>query len=244
LACIISIWFDHIHQVVEPEACILSQTDSTSALGWLRKTNFAERPDEGVQLSTARKLASLILETNSNLYSQWFPGDQNYIADSLSRDFHIDDTSLANLLSLHFPEQVPFGLTILPVPPEIVSWLTCLLRSQQQKEPWSKEPTRSKFALGVASSSTLHQSESHQIHTSTNSPSRKKLKSSAPSLTQSERVDYVMEKLVNPSNQSPLDPPWIAYHRSSNWLIGQTQDWMEMADLHRFYNDSCKATNL
>jgi len=113
LACIISIWFDHIHQVVEPEACILSQTDSTSALGWLRKTNFAERPDEGVQLSTARKLASLILETNSNLYSQWFPGDQNYIADSLSRDFHIDDTSLANLLSLHFPEQVPFGLTIL-----------------------------------------------------------------------------------------------------------------------------------
>jgi hypothetical protein len=124
----------------------------------------------------ARKLASLILETNSNLYSQWFPGDQNYITDSLSRDFHIDDTSLANLLSLHFPEQVPFGLTILPVPPEIVSWLTCLLRSQQQKEPWSKEPTRSKFALGVASSSTLHQSESHQIHTSMNSPSRKKTK--------------------------------------------------------------------
>jgi hypothetical protein len=52
LACIISIWFDHIHQVVEPEACVLSQTDSTSALGWLRKTNFAERPDEGVQLSS------------------------------------------------------------------------------------------------------------------------------------------------------------------------------------------------
>ena len=46
------------------------------------------------------------------------------IADSLSRDFHIDDSHLANLLLSHFPDQVPFGLTILPVPPNIASWLT------------------------------------------------------------------------------------------------------------------------
>ncbi len=149
LACTISIWFDHFHQIVDQEACILSQTDSTSALRWLRKTNFAERPDEGVQLATARKLASLILDTDSNLNSQWFPGEHNIIADSLSRDFHIDDTSLANLLLLHFPEQVPFGLTILPRSQEIISWLTCLLLSQPQREPWSKN--RRKVSSRLAS---------------------------------------------------------------------------------------------
>jgi hypothetical protein len=183
------------------------------------------------------------LDTDSNLYSQWFPGEHNIIADSLSRDFHIDDTSLANLLLLHFPEQVPFGLTILPRPQEIISWLTCLLLSQQQREPWSKEPTQSKFALGVASSCISLQLESSQTHTLTTSPRRKKPKSSAHLLTQSERVDYVMERLVRLSNPSLLDPLWIAYHRSSNWLIGQTQGWMEMDDLHCFYKDSCEVTS-
>jgi hypothetical protein len=33
LVCIISIWLDQFHQVLEPESCILSQTDSSSAMG-------------------------------------------------------------------------------------------------------------------------------------------------------------------------------------------------------------------
>jgi hypothetical protein len=75
--------------------------------------------------------------------------------DELSRDFHIEDSHLSELLMFHFPEQVPFGLKILPVPPDIVSWLTCLLLSQPQVDQWSKVPMRSKFALGLASRSTL-----------------------------------------------------------------------------------------
>lgn len=34
--CVISIWMDHYHKVIEPGFCLLSQTDSTSAMGWLK----------------------------------------------------------------------------------------------------------------------------------------------------------------------------------------------------------------
>jgi len=143
LACLIAIWIDDFHQVLLPESCVLSQTDSTSALGWLRKSNFADKVDEMVQLSTARKLADIMLSSNIGLFSQWFPGEENVVADSLSRDFHLSDVDLSNLLLLHCPDQVPFGLKILPVPPDIISWLTCLLLSQPQEAPWTKALTRS-----------------------------------------------------------------------------------------------------
>jgi len=70
LGCLINIWMDHAHGVIDPESCVLSQTNSSSAMGWLRKSNFADKPDEVVQLATARKLADLLLESESCLYSQ------------------------------------------------------------------------------------------------------------------------------------------------------------------------------
>ncbi len=218
LACLISIWIDHFHKILEPESCLYS----TSALGWLRKSNFADESDEKVQLATARKLADILLETESCLYSQWFPGEKNVIADSLSRDFHIDDSNLSSLLTAYFPDQVPFGLHLLPVPPNIISWLTCLLLSQPQELPWSKEPTRSKFVLGLASKDTWELSELSTIHSSIPSPGSRGLEYSVPSPTQLEKVDFVMEHIVKPSSPNQSDPPWTAFHRS---LTAATTSW-------------------
>jgi len=242
LACLISIWIEHFHKVLEPESCLLSQTDSTSALGWLRKSNFADESDEKVQLATARKLADILLETESCLYSQWFPGEKNVIADSLSRDFHIDDSNLSSLLTAYFPDQVPFGLHLLPVPPNIISWLTCLLLSQPQELPWSKEPTRSKFVLGLASKDTWELSELSTIHSSIPSPGSRGLEYSVPSPTQLEKVDFVMEHIVKPSSPNQSDPPWTAFHRSLSWLTELTQDSTEMGNLHCFYNANSEVT--
>jgi hypothetical protein len=244
LACLISIWVDKFHQVLLPESCVLSQTDSSSALGWLRKSNFADKSDEYVQLSTARKLADIMLQSEICLYSQWFPGEKNIIADSLSRDFHLSDSSLSDLLISHFPDQAPFGLKILPLPPEIVSWSTCLLLSRPQKEPWSKEPTRSKFALGLGFNDTLGPLGSIMIPSSTTSHHINEPRSSALSLKPSERIDFVMESIVKPSSPIQSEPPWITYHRSLNWRIDQIQDWTEMDDLHCFYRNNCGDTDL
>jgi hypothetical protein len=40
IACLITIWVDILNHEIDSEDCILSQTDSTTANGWLRKSNF------------------------------------------------------------------------------------------------------------------------------------------------------------------------------------------------------------
>lgn len=242
LACVISIWVDSFHNVIEPESCLLTLMDSTTALGWIRKSNFADKSDEFVQLSTAQQLASLVLSSETSLYSQWFPGEQNTIADSLSRDFRINDTNLSSLLISHFLDQVPYGLDILPVPPNIVSWLTCLLLSQPQKEPWLKEPMRSKFALGLDSIATLCPLDSRGTLSLTTSILHSRRKSLVPLPMPSERADFVMQNIVNPSSPSQSTLPWTAYHRSLSWLTDQTQGWTEMANLHYFYSANSEDT--
>ncbi len=77
-----------------PESCLLSQMDSSSAAGWLRKSNFSDDTESIVQLTTARHLAMLIIDAHCCLYSQWFAGEENVVVDCLSCDFHLDDTAL------------------------------------------------------------------------------------------------------------------------------------------------------
>lgn len=97
LACMITIWVHCISNDIDPESCILSQTDSSKASGWLRKSKFADQEDEFVQMMTARQLANLTIQTKSCLYSQWFPGEENIVSDSLSCDFHISSSNLSNI---------------------------------------------------------------------------------------------------------------------------------------------------
>ncbi len=154
IACIITMWIDFLNDEIPAESCLLSQTDSTSTTGWLRKSNFVDEPNMAVQLLSAHHLAELIIENNCCIYSQWFAGDFNTVSDCLSRDFHLNDYSLTLLLKSRVSSQIPFGFEIYPLPKEIDSWLTCLLLNQPFKEVWSKEPTRSKLSLGNDSSYT------------------------------------------------------------------------------------------
>lgn len=90
VAAIIGPWMDHLQGELQPLSCILSGTDSTTAEGWLRKTNFSASSDTkeeiAVKLAAARQLATVLIDSKSMLYSQWFQGKLNIEADSLSRD--------------------------------------------------------------------------------------------------------------------------------------------------------------
>jgi hypothetical protein len=220
----------------------LSQTDSTSAAGWLQKSNFADSIDESVQLSIARKLAVLLIDTKSCLYSQWFSGEENSISDALSRDFHLEASHLSFLLASHFPDQAPFGLEILPLPNNIVSWATSLLQSHPQHEPWSEEQARSKFALGLASRTTYCQSELQMMPSRTTSTEVSITKSSALLPNLSERVAFLFS-LPSLSKLFQSEPPWTSRHRPSSWLTDQIQDWIPTASLHSFYSANSEDTS-
>jgi hypothetical protein len=238
IACMITIWVDILNNKIIQEDCILSQTDSTTANGWLRKSNFSESDDEVAQLTTARQLAKLVMNSRSCLYSQWFAGGENVVSDALSRDFHLSDSSLTHLIISNISYQVPFGLKICQLPQEIISWLTCLLRNLPFKEQWSKEPTQSKLSRGHDIKPTFPQSDCHMTGSSIPSHTIKNIGYSVHSLTHSEKIDLVLQKIIPPLNQSLLEPPWIMWHRPTSWLSEQTQDSTQTRELRSFYNDN------
>jgi hypothetical protein len=214
-----------------------------TAAGWLRKSSFADEDDEYIQLVTARKLSSLVIASQSCLYSQWFSGESNTISDSLSRDFHVNETHFQNLLCANFPSQVPFGLNLHPLLNKIVSWVTSLLESRPQKEPWLKEQVRSSFARGSAFNPTSSPLVSSMIPTSRASTGDNDIKSYAHLDNISEKVDLVAN-LPSFSNLSQSVPPWIAWHRPSSWLPMPIPNSTLMESLHLFYSDNFGDINL
>ena len=63
-------------------------TDSWTAKGWMRKTNFIKRGNNAIQsvmrVNAARHYACIFMDGNIKGYSQWFPGKKNNVADALS----------------------------------------------------------------------------------------------------------------------------------------------------------------
>jgi hypothetical protein len=237
LAAMISIWIENYNNNIPTESCILSQTDSTSAAGWLKKSNFCDLTDEVVQLYTARKLASIMIDSDSCLYSQWFKGEENIIADALSRDFHLPDAELTFLIVHSLPHQVPPGFKITTVPPEIYSWLTCLLRNQPSTQQWSQEPIRSKLWLGQGIAPTSNPLGLEMITTLNNSANLKNTESLQHLQMQSDQTASTPEKRSQ-TNLNIVNPPSVAWHRPTDWLATKTQPLMQIENLHSFYNDS------
>jgi hypothetical protein len=97
---------DAFHNDIGEESCLLRMTDSSTATGWIKKSNFADKEGGAAQLTTARKLALLVLDLDSCLYSQWFAGKDNIVADSLFRYFHLSDDQLTFHITNFAPKQV------------------------------------------------------------------------------------------------------------------------------------------
>jgi hypothetical protein len=83
-------------------------TDSTTAEGWMQKSNFNKVGDDPIQATVcadaARHHARLFMDANIKGYSQWFAGKLNNVADALSRDWHQGDAELTSILCLHSPQ--------------------------------------------------------------------------------------------------------------------------------------------
>ena len=165
LGSIVAIWVELLVAQVPPGSCLLAQGDSTSATGWLRKSNFPDH-SHPLQLEAARHLSFLLLDAGGILYSQWFAGSTNGVSDTLSRDTHLGAKSLTTLCSLYIPLQAPPNFVICPLPPVIVSWVISLLRSQPLVKVSKKDPIRSTLWHGHVGASGCTVSSSCLLYTS------------------------------------------------------------------------------
>jgi hypothetical protein len=178
LAAVVTPWIDIIEKRLIAGDCALSMTDSTTAEGWMRKSNFLEKGEAPIQatarVDAARKYASIFMDANVKGYSQWFPGKSNNVADALTRDWHLGDDELTSLLHSHFPEQMPENFRISPLPSEISSWLTSFLQPLPVSELLQERHTTTGIELGVDGRSGASPSDA-TTSTSTNSAKSSKI---------------------------------------------------------------------
>ena len=161
LAAIITPWIDLLAGRLKRGDCALSMTDSTTAEGWMRKSNFDEVGEDPVQASVradaAHQHARLFMDAEIKGYSQWFAGKLNNVADALSRDWHQDDEELTSILRIHFPQQMPTHFKISPLPNEINFWMISLLQRLPVNERLREEHMTTNLALGPDGKSTVSQ---------------------------------------------------------------------------------------
>jgi len=124
LASITTIAIDAKAGNIPPDSCILSQLDSSTADYWLHRGGARfQGPEKATHLAISRWLAAILESTQSCSYSQWIPGADNTIADSISRDHHILTPSLTQLLHSSATTQMPPNF-ISQIPSDFVSKLT------------------------------------------------------------------------------------------------------------------------
>ena len=243
LTQLISIWIDVIEKRSHPLDCILCMGDSTSAMGWLRRSNFKETNEDDnewlVKQQVARKVASLVLQSDTMLYHQWFKGEQNVVADSLSRDlYYLNMKSHEQFLHSVAPSQLPSNFHIKAVPAEICSFIISILEQLPVKKLRLIPQKPSEIALGnvgILSSLALG---SKNTPTSKGCQNLPKISSSQHSPKQSEKP-LSHQEITNFWWKQQSSPPSHMWHRPSGQTIGQTQDWTETVKLA----SSCKSNS-
>jgi hypothetical protein len=154
LLAIITPWIDILADRLSHGDCALSMTDSTTTTSkaWLQKTSFIKDGEDPlqatIQIEVARLHASHYLSLGIQEYSQWFPSVENKVADTLSRDDDRFDEGLTNIRCIHCPSQPPQHFEIVPLPKEITSWLTSLLRQLPMKQLLVKNTREQSLGMG------------------------------------------------------------------------------------------------
>ena len=242
LTQVIQIWTDIIEKRVKSEDCILAMGDNTTAMGWLRRSNFRQTDEDDndwrVKQNIARKLAALILDAGAMLYTQWFAGKKNICADSLSRDgiYFDSHSSHENFLKSFFPQQTPANLQIKPVPKEIISFVSSTLRQLPVKPQRLIAPKISEQLRGVTGTLSCSQSDLGEPSTLTAWTNFKRTLSHQHSLKQFEKEPSPSELKTTWLKEQSM-PPSHMWHRPSGQTTGMTPDWTLMAK-HAIYSKS------
>jgi len=241
LAAIITPWVDILAGRLTDSDCALSMTDSTTSEGWLRKSNFKEDSEDAIQatirIEVARNHASRYMSKNVKEYSQWFPGNENNVADALSRDWDRSDSELTNTLYFFVPTQMPKNFNIVPLPNEITSWVTSLLQRLPVKEQYREKHTTTTIGRGTDGHSIATPLGSETISFSTTSQNHNEQESSELSPWLCVKGDF-RDSVMLPWLKAQSRIPFHTWYRPSGRTDDKTQQRMKTMSLHSFYHDN------
>ena len=171
IASIIIPWIDIIEGRLKPGDFSVSMTDSSTSEDLSQNNNFKVDGEDPIQatirLEVARGRARRFMDNNIKDYSQWFPGKENDVSDALSRDDDKSYEELIQILKTFVPSQLPLHFRIVPLPKEIVLWMTSLLARLPVKQQLQGKQTRTKLRHGGHGQSIATQLASNTINTFT-----------------------------------------------------------------------------
>ena len=193
------------------------------------------------KLRISREHALRMLNNNCKDYSQWFPGEDNDLADSLSRDFHLTDDQLSSLYFNSIPSQTPSNLKISPLPKEISSFLYSILQTLPGETQQREKHKRSSLALGVAGLNSNKNLTWQRTPSSIPSPKDRRLSYSQHSPNKSE-TENLIKFLETPWLARQSKPPWTTYQRPSETTTKRTPGRTSTESLADFYRNSTRAT--
>ena len=221
--------------------CFLSMTDSSTSEGWSKLSHFSELGEEPIQaevrIEVCREDAKRKLEFGVKDYSQWFPGEHNVVSDALSRDDDRSDQELTNIFKLFCSSQIPSHFKIVPLPAEIVSFLTSVLLKLPEKMQLQEKHTRTKLGRGPDGKNIASQSE--LVKTSSLTPFLGMTESDSweplPWLCAKEGF---LSNIMAPWLRAQSEVPFQMYLRPSGRMEELTPPGMRMGNLEEFYRDS------
>ena len=225
---------------IRPDDCILSQLDSSTADYWLHRGGARfQGQEKSTHLAISRWLAAILEQTQACSYSQWIPGDDNVIADALSRDHHLSNAQLTHLIHHSATHQMPPNFSISPLPTDIASKLTLWMQIGRAPKDFKLTPRRSSIASSESGPNSLRPLDfvMSPIHSSPTSPQNNAFDSSEHSRMPSGRPSSVhIETLLWHQRQSGT--PSHLYRRPLWRTTDLTPQQTYTARLTEFYASS------
>eukprot|EP00956_Cyclotella_meneghiniana_P033327 scaffold95026_cov46-Cyclotella_meneghiniana.AAC.2 len=204
-----------------PFPCHLNIGDSSVAEAWLYKSNH-DPETSPTQNAIARKMAENLIAAKACNYSQHIKGEENVIADSLSRDTHLSTEELTALFtnSLSHPLK-PKHFKISLLSNQLISWIDSLAQLSPKKRELLWQHTPSTIGAGTCGDNSCGKYQ-QKTNILANSPKISETQSLLYSWIQSKMENSANKKI--PSKVTLRERPPIMYQRLSSLVVGQTQD--------------------
>ena len=148
LASLFTVWQSIKSGINHSHPCFLAFGDNSSAIGWLHKANVDAENNYPLH-AAARKYAQILMQNDCCLYSQHIKGIHNNVADALSRMHHYSPEDLTHHILSSFPSQVPITFHIVPLLPEISSWMISWLQKIKDPQESVKEQKTRNTESGI-----------------------------------------------------------------------------------------------
>jgi len=243
LSCVIDLKFAYYHGEFEPGDCILSMGDSTTAAGWLHRSNFMSDDNHAIHRDLARELGLETLRYKICNYSLWFAGRLNVVGDACSRMHALTADAFTNYIKFKFPTQVPDNFRVLALPSELSSEAESWVRRQMQASQLRKGLTPNEIWPGPDGNCSASSPDSVITYFSLDSEESKNITCSAPLLNISETANI-------PNLEQIQSLKEVAERRSGLYLrplstkTKTTPAKTPTERLRSFYYDNTKASSL